>query len=282
MPWKEIHYFDSVDPDTDSGYASRNARSGLKLGWRYIAWRLAVRTDPVRPRSRGGSCRCRRPRRPGIAGARDSCSANPPSSGTGACSTRGAKKESVVRRDHAGVFYALGTGIADSRRNCRVRGLSTPANPLDWAWSGICKDARDAGEDPSALSDDELIARCPTPERRGRADFGANLERWLRYFPRERLFVGFHDQIVSEPVPFLDELCEFIGVTPRRNRFGATRGRESIPPARTADAAAVEHHVARRFPGEAEMMADRAGRPGHRMAGGDTGRPATDSGMDSG
>ena len=263
MPWKEIHYFDSVDPETNSGYAMQSRLFRLKLGWRYIAWRLALRTIP---------------------GARALARRHLPLQATEAPGYRwsarflfgeanlewyrGLFSEGAERNLCCGEITPAYCMLSPEaiRRLARdlpeVRAFLILRNPLDWAWSGLCKDVRDAGEDPSTLPVDELIRRCPTPTGRSRADFGANLERWLTHFPRDRLLVGFHDQIRSQPVEFLDGLCAFIGIEPlpgQARRFAGERINSSahgLPMPK-----AVERFVAERFVGEAEIMAKLAGGP---------------------
>lgn len=263
MPWKEIHYFDSADPGTDSGYEMQSRAFRLRLGWRYIAWRLALRTLP---------------------GARSLARRYLPLQATEAPGYRWSARFLLGA---ASLEWYRGLFLEGARRNLRC-GEITPAyfmlsrpaisqlardlpqvraflilrNPLDWAWSGICKDVRDAGGDPSALSVEELIARCPAPERRGRADFGGNLRRWLECFPRERLFIGFHDEIETGPIPFLERLCAFIGVGELPASVRELAGARVNSSARELQMpAAVERHVAARFAGQAEIMAGLAGGP---------------------
>jgi hypothetical protein len=266
MPWKEIHYFDSADPATDSGYAMQSRPFRLKLGWRYIAWRLAVRTVP------GGRALARRyfplqaAEAPGYR-----WSARFLLGEATLDWYRGLFREGAARNLHCGeitpAYFMLSQPAIERlvRDLPSVRAFLILRNPLDWAWSGICKDARDAGLDPQAMPVEALIARCPEPEVRSRADFAGNLDRWLRTFPRDRLFIGFHDEIQETPVAFLERLCEFIGV--------------GAPPQRARDLAAlrvnssardlpmpgeVARHVAARFRGQAEIMAKLAGGPAVR------------------
>ena len=263
MPWKEIHYFDSADPETESGYAMHSRVFRARLGWRYVAWRLALRSIP---------------------GARALARRYLPLQATDAPGYRWSTRF-LLGKVSPDWYRRL---FAEGWRDGRCCGEITPAyfmlsergieefaralpharvflllrNPLDWAWSGICKDARDAGSDPSTLSDEELIARCPTPDGRSRADFGANLGRWLAHFPRDRLFIAFYDHIRSRPVAFLDELCAFIGISPPPEYVRTHAGERinssalGLPMPRS-----VELHVARQFLGEAERMAEQLGGP---------------------
>jgi hypothetical protein len=107
-----------------------------------------------------------------------------------------------------------------------------------------------------------LIARCPAPERRGRADFAGNLGRWLDGFPRERLMIGFHDEIEADPVAFLERLGRFIGIGAMPDRVRALAVERVNSSARDLPIpAAVERHVAERFSEQAEIMASLAGGP---------------------
>lgn len=263
MPWKEIHYFDSVDPGTDSGYAMQSRLFRLRLGWRYIAWRLAVRTVP------GARALARRllplqaTEAPGYRWSARFLLGESSLEWYRGLFHEGAKQNLLCGEITPAYFMLSPEGIRRLALELPgVRAFLILRNPLDWAWSGICKDARDAGDDPSAMSDDELIARCPAPERSGRADFGGNLGRWLGSFPRERLFIGFHDEIEADPVEFLGRLCEFIGVGAPPERVRGLAGARVNSSVRDLPMpAAVEHHVAARFAGQAEIMARLAGGP---------------------
>ncbi len=123
-------------------------------------------------------------------------------------------------------------------------------NPLDWAWSDLCKRVRVAGQSPAALTDAELIARLAVPTGRSRADFGSNLARWLEHFPRERLFIGFYEDIRAEPGPFFDRLCEFIGIDPfPAGDAGPAAGAGQLVGPRHADAAGGEALCCGALPG---------------------------------
>jgi hypothetical protein len=128
-------------------------------------------------------------------------------------------------------------------------------DPVDWAWSDLCKKVRAQGELPAELSDEELIAHCPVPTGRSRADFGSNLARWLEYFPREHLLIAFYEDIHADPSGFFDRLCTFIGIDPfpapqrrlLKEQINSSARGIPMPPA-------VERYAARHFQREAELM----------------------------
>lgn len=263
MPWKEIHYFDSADRDTDSGYAMQSRAFRARLGWRYIAWRLALRSLP------GARALARRylplqaTEAPGYRWSARFL--------LGEASLdwyRGLFREGAARGLCCGEVtpaYCMlsGPAIARLARDLpEVRAFLILRNPLDWAWSGLCKDARDAGLDPGKLPEAELIARCPVPRPRTRADFGGNLGRWLEHFPADRLMVLFHDDIEAAPVEFLERLCAFIGVAAVPDRVrGFAEARINSSARDLPMPAAVARHAAALFEPQAEIMARLAGGP---------------------
>jgi hypothetical protein len=268
MPWKEIHYFDSVDPGTDSGYAMQDRAFRLKLGWRYIAWRLALRTIP------GARALARRylplqaADAPGYRWSARFLFGSASLAWYRGLFREGAERGLCCGEITPAYFMLSAPAITRLARDLdATRAFLILRNPLDWAWSGICKDARDAGLDPAAMTVEELIARCPAPEQRGRADFGGNLGRWLDCFPRERLFIGFYDDIEAGPLEFLERLCDFLGVSavPRRVRE-LVQARVNSSARDLMMPAAVARHVAARFAGQAEIMAKLAGGPALRWS----------------
>ena len=266
IPWKELHFFDSVDPDTDSGYVIQSRSFRFARGWSYVARRLAVRSIPG--------------------------------------ATPLMRRYFPLRAIHAPGYrwafrYLFGTvsltWYADLFREGRKAGFRcgeiTPAycmlsasairqfasvmpdvrvflllrHPLDWAWSDICKELRKTGMAPGQLSDTELIARCPVPTGRSRADFGSNLQRWMDNFPRDRLLIGFHDEIENEPRAFFERLCAFLGLRPPPSALAAQlRARVNSSARGLPMPAAVKQYAAARFVGEASKMASLAGGPAER------------------
>jgi len=263
MPWKEIHYFDSADPLIDSGYAMQSRAFRAKVAWRSIASRLAVRIAP---------------------GARTLVRKFSPLQAVDAPGYRwsarfllqaasldwykglfreGAERNLCCGEITPAYFMLSPDAIARLAHDLpAVRAFLVLRDPLEWAWSAICKNARDAGLDPGAISVEQLLARCPTPGRHGRADLAGNLGRWLEGFPRERLFIGFHEEIVAEPVAFLGRLNGFIGINavPERVRRLA-EARVNSSARDLPMPAAVERQVAARFAAQAEIMAELIGGP---------------------
>jgi hypothetical protein len=263
LPWKELHYFDSIDPETDSGYRIQSRIFRLKVGWPYLLRRLAMSLVP----------------------------------GSHALARRFAPLHAI----HAPGFrwvarYLLGEVserwyedlFREGRRAGRICGEITPAyfmlsergirtfaetlpraravvllrNPLEWAWSGLCRDVRLKGEDPRRLSDAELIARCPVPTGRSRQDFGSNLRRWFDNFPRGRLLVCFHDDVRSRPAELMARVCAFVGLGAVPADLHANLGARVDSSARgMPPPPAVSRHIAERYRLETDLVASLVGGP---------------------
>lgn len=261
MPWKEIHYFDSIDPDTHSGYDIRDRRFRLRAGWPAALRRLAISSVPGATTAARRWFPLRAMHAPGIRWTYRYF--------TGDASLdwyRGLFREGEAAGLSCGEItpaYCMlssqaiaGFAIALPQ----ARAFLMLRNPLDWAWSDLCKRLRVSGRSPAALADSELIERLAVPNGRSRADFGSNLERWLEGFPRERLFIGFYGDIHAEPESFFDRLCAFIGLDPfpaamrglLRERVNSSARGISMPQA-------VRSYAAQRYRKEAEIMARLAG-----------------------
>ena len=261
MPWKELHFFDSVDPETESGYDIRDRHFRWRMGWRAAARRLAVSSVP------GASAALRRwfPLRamhaPGLAWTHRYF--------TGEANLhwyRGLFREGEAAGLACGEItpaYCMlspraisdfAAALPEARVFMMVR------NPLDWAWSDLCKRIRSSGRMPATLSDADLIADCSVPTGRSRADLGSNLARWLENFPRERLFIGLYEEIRGSPEEFFGRLCAFLGLEPMtpalrgllRERINSSARGSPMPPA-------VRRYAAERFRNEAEILARLAG-----------------------
>jgi Sulfotransferase family len=263
IPWKEIHFFDSTDPETDSGYDVASRWSRLERGWHYVLRRLAVRSVPGARALTRRYFPLRAVHAPGYRwGARYLL---------GHVSLpwyedlfREGREQNLCCGEITPAYFMLSS--AGIQRFARVlphtRAFLLMRNPLEWAWSGICKDVRAAGQDPSQLPIAELIARCPVPTGRSRADFGANLRRWLEDFPRERLLIGFHEEIRTEPLAFLERLCDFIGIAPPPERVRTLVGEQINSSARGLPVPPeIERYVAQRFEGEVRTVAELVGGP---------------------
>jgi Sulfotransferase family len=257
MPWKEIHYFDSVDAETLSGYDIRDRRFRFRSGWRAGLLRLAVGGVPGAGALLRRSFPLRAIQAPGYDWIRRYFLGDASLDWYVGLFREG--ERAGLRCGEITPAYCMlspraiegfATALPQARAFLMLR------NPLDWAWSDLCKRLLASGRQPGALSDAELIAALAVPTGRSRADFGSNLSRWTQHFPRERLFVGLYEDIRGQPEAFFDRLCRFVGVDPYpgamrhllTERVNSSARGTPMPPA-------VRHHAAARYRAETEMMA---------------------------
>jgi hypothetical protein len=263
IPWKELHFFDSADPETDSGYDIESRLFRWQHGWQYVLKRLAVRSIP------GAAAFARRymPLKaihaPGYR-----WSAHYLLGRTSAEWYEGLFREGSARGLRCGeitpaYFMLSATGIQRVARILpEARAFLLLRNPLHWAWSDLCRSVRRDGLDPARLSTDELIARCRVPTGQSRADFGSNVERWLENFPRERLLIGYYERIRSEPVALLEEICRFIGIGPLPTQVKELTGEQVNSSAQGLSMPdAVRRYAAERYRGEVQKLAALLGAP---------------------
>jgi hypothetical protein len=263
IPWKELHYFDSVDPETDSGYDIESRLFRWQHGWQYVLKRLAVRSIP----GAGAFARRYMPLK-AIQASGYRWSAHYLLGRTSAEWYEGLFREGSARGLRCGeitpAYFML--SAAGIQRIARIlpeaRAFLLLRNPLQWAWSDLCKSLRRDRLDPARLSTDELIARCRVPTGHSRADFGSNVERWLENFPRERLFISYYERIRGEPVALLEEICRFIGIGPlpaQVKELTAAQVNSSAQGVPMPDA--VRRHAAERYRSETQKLAALLGAP---------------------
>ena len=127
-------------------------------------------------------------------------------------------------------------------------------DPIGRAWSQV---QLDVGGRPPSL--DFAMDHVGSTDSLERGNYPAIVDRWLDHFPRERVFVGFHDEARTGPAELVRAVVEFLGVDPERmvsplpgpiNASGVT----TIPTALAVD-------LARRYAAVLEEMSLRLGGP---------------------
>ncbi len=144
-------------------------------------------------------------------------------------------------------------------------------NPIERAWSGAVMETR--GLDPADAAEARL-ALLESAGSRLRTDYLGALERWHAFYPADRIFVGFMEELAGRPRELLSSVCEFLGLGPaevfqRADRV-VHRGTVSTMPAGPAARLAelygpLTREMERRFGGYASfwaVCADRLGRRG--------------------
>ena len=140
----------------------------------------------------------------------------------------------------------------------RIRIIYLMRDPIERAWSQVVMNEIElGGTDPASVSDDDWIARVREPRVRQRGDHLAVLDAWSRYVPAEQRFIGFFEEIATDPAGLLGRVHQFLGVEPRPPAdTGVVRRGVRLPmPDRVRDA------LVEMLEPELAALADRFGEP---------------------
>ena len=88
-------------------------------------------------------------------------------------------------------------------------------DPIDRAWSQVRMIAKRRGMSLPAMPEAALLELTRDPRIAARSEYRATLENWGRHFPAERFFVGFLEDVRSNPRELLLDLFRFLEVEPR-------------------------------------------------------------------
>ena len=92
--------------------------------------------------------------------------------------------------------------------------LFTMRDPIDRAWSTVVKQlARFRDRPMETFSDDEVLDKI---ERQGEpmSRYVEDIERWESFFPPERFFYGFYEDVLVDPAGLVNRVCEHVGAPP--------------------------------------------------------------------
>ena len=86
-------------------------------------------------------------------------------------------------------------------------------NPIERAWSQFVMRLDKSGKKDSGLARyDKLLRNVDREGSRSRTDYLQTLESWTRFYPDERIFVGFLEDIYFYPDELLGNAYRFLGV----------------------------------------------------------------------
>jgi len=86
-------------------------------------------------------------------------------------------------------------------------------NPIERAWSQFVMRLDKSGNKDSGLArHDKLLQNVDREGSRSRTDYLQTLENWTRFYPDERIFVGFLEDIYFHPDELLGNAYRFLGV----------------------------------------------------------------------
>src|SRR5215210_6871678 len=87
-------------------------------------------------------------------------------------------------------------------------------SPIERPWSAMDMRLRLRGQSVGELKDRKFYRRFDNRGSRMRTDYLRTLENWGAFYPEERIFVGFLEDIHFFPAELLRSLYEFLGVDP--------------------------------------------------------------------
>lgn len=86
-------------------------------------------------------------------------------------------------------------------------------NPVERAWSDAKMELLTLqGRPPDAVTEADYLAELRSARSIGRGDYAAILDRWFSVFPREQVYVGVFEEMVSRPREVLAGIFRHIGV----------------------------------------------------------------------
>ena len=154
--------------------------------------------------------------------------------------------------------------ILDQETIAHVHGLMPDAriifmmrNPIERPWSAMDMRLRIRGQEVHEVKDKKFYRRFDNKGSRLRTDYAQTLENWGTFYPKDRIFVGFLEDIHFFPGELLERLYAFLDVDPSFQSPGARRkihsGQRDAIPTRFAV------HLARVYHEEIARLSERFG-----------------------
>lgn len=101
-------------------------------------------------------------------------------------------------------------------------------NPVTRAWSQILHVCRSNSLDAAAMTPQELVVLTRDQRFAALADYITPLDDMCAVFPRERLWLGFYEDIHADRMEGLKEICGFLGVGFDPATFADTERRYNV------------------------------------------------------
>jgi hypothetical protein len=130
-------------------------------------------------------------------------------------------------------------------------------NPIERAWSHAVMRIVNNEGDVENVPEDGLIKSFDREKSQLRTNYLRTLENWGAYYPPERVFVGFLEDIHFHSEALLAEVCGFLGIdpsfrSPKMNKKINTRSSETMP-------TGVAVHLARTYQVSIRRLEERFG-----------------------
>jgi len=102
-------------------------------------------------------------------------------------------------------------------------------DPIDRMWSDFAmfQRPRFGGRGLRHANESTIHSFLSDPGNVAHSCYAANLNRWESHYPKEQIFIGFQEEISTQPEALLHRLCIFLGIS-SGNAGGYPRAREHI------------------------------------------------------
>jgi hypothetical protein len=87
--------------------------------------------------------------------------------------------------------------------------------PVDRSWSHARMEVSKFGQtDLEGKDYIRLVAHLSNPRNEMRTDYANCLKKWLKYYERSQIFIGFYEDLVADTAEFYGRICRFLEVAP--------------------------------------------------------------------
>lgn len=139
---------------------------------------------------------------------------------------------------------------------CRV--IFVLRNPIDRAWSQVRMQIRKKRL-RARSSIEEVQPFLDAPAQRLRSDYVRTLAAWEKHFPKEQMFIGFYDDIVSDPRGFMEQVFEFLSIDPASGISSNVMSARINSSLERDMPEAVRHYLCEQYMGMLEALSNRFG-----------------------
>ena len=149
------------------------------------------------------------------------------------------------------------------RINPDLRIIYLMRDPIERSWSSAMMTfGKRGGRAVEAIGDDELMRHFERTSHTLRGDYLRTLSMWEGVFGRDRVFVGFLDQIQDSPRELLRQVYRFLEVADDEAYIpAAVSARVNISPRKSDVPERFRSHLARTYLPQLQQLSDRFGEP---------------------
>ena len=99
------------------------------------------------------------------------------------------------------------------QHNPELKAIYLLRNPIERAWSSVVNSlARKRRRNIATIAAQQVMRKAESVARSARSDYAANVRRWREAIGHERLFVGYMEEIKTDPDRLIQRICGFLGI----------------------------------------------------------------------